>query len=228
MVAALGVALCATPAAAELSPRFTDPEAGFSIQPPKGWRVLRKPVERVPVAFVGPSEGDFAATLNVVVVNEPIQVNAGMLAATVRRLQDANRAATDSAIGPGRVRMGNYRVTKARVVKLFGKDAAFIEALYDDLAGGSPIPTRNFQVIIPGRGRHFVLTYSARESQYARLLPLVQESVNTFTDASGGPAGGKESAVDRGAVLAALAGVGLSIALLAVLRRRRRREAPPS
>jgi len=249
----LSLALPPSPSLAALGERHVDPGDGFSIRPPQGWEILPNPAAGVSVAFRGPREGDFAPSINVAVLPTPLEITPQAIRRTVDELQAQFAGASPPPLAKdlaGKVPpISNYRVMNARIVTLFGANAGFLESAYEQGGGVGRIRVRNFQVILSGPGRHYVLTYTAPADRYDRFEAEAQESVNSFA-AGAGSAGatGKEPfsmsrtlsdfllrlasalgisirALGRitGSLLALIVLLGVMIRIMRGVRRRRRR-----
>jgi hypothetical protein len=221
---------CAPALAEELGVRYTDPKAGFSIRPPEYWTVEQEPMEGVRVVFIAPRYEGFVATLNVVTRPEKIEITPATVAHLARQLEEghareeARKRLLRGKSAPADVRITGYRVTRTRIAKLIGGDAAFLEAEYTGTYNGKRTKTRNLQVVVPGPSGQAILTYTAVGHQYERYLPEVIASIDTFswTSAAGPSTRPARAAWKAGALLVGLAA---GIAVLVIARRRTRRTA---
>ena len=191
LVVAAAACLASSTAGAALGERYIDPANGFSIRPPRGWEVLPNPAAGVSVAFRGPREGDFAPSINVAVLPTPLEITPQALRRTVDDLQ-AQFAGTSPPLAKDLAEqvpvISNYRVINARIVTLYDGNAGFLESAYDEGAGDARKRLRNFQVMAPGAGCHYVLTYTAPADRYEATLKEAHESVNSFAGGAA-PAG---------------------------------------
>jgi hypothetical protein len=232
LVVLLFLALLRAPTlAAELGVRYADPEGGFSIRPPGYWAVERQPMEGVRVVFIAPRYEGFVATLNVVARPEKIEITPATVAHLARQLEEghaqkeAGKRLLRKKGAPADIGITGYRVTRTRIAKLIGGNAAFLEAEYIDTYNGKQTKTRNLQVVVPGPSGHAILTYTAVGSQYERYLPEVIASIDTFawTSAAAGPSARPASVVRKAAAL--VVGLAAGIIVLVIARRRTRRKA---
>jgi hypothetical protein len=191
----MAVLLAPAPSPPEaLGERYTDPETGYTLRPPRGWEARPHPFEKVSVVFAGPVFGGFSANLNVVVLPGRIEVNPGLVASLARKLETKFERKQEAAgAGDGSVPTGagkpmGYRITRRGITRLAGMDAAYLEARYEEARdGGGSDAFRQFQVIAAGPVQHYILTYTAREEAFAASLTGVQASINSFTPALGPP-----------------------------------------
>jgi hypothetical protein len=230
LVVLLSLALLRTPAlAAELGVRDPDPKGGFSIRPPEYWTVEQAPMGGVRVVFIAPRHEGFVATLNVVTLPDKIEITPATVARLARQLEEghAREEARKHLLREKRatadIGITGYRVTRSRIAKLIGGNAAFLEAQYTDTYNGKQTNTRNLQVVVPGPSGHAILTYTAVGGQYERYLPEVIASIDTFiwSTAAAGSSAGLASGVRIAAAL--LVGLGAGIIVLVIARRRTRR-----
>ncbi|MFQ5456889.1 MAG: hypothetical protein ACE5FC_00340 [Myxococcota bacterium] len=167
-------------APAGLGERLTDPASGYTLRGPAGWEARRGALEGVSLVFLGPAEGGFAANLSVVVVPEVITPTPRLVEQLARNLEAKMRGRKPAEGGAP-----DFRVTRRRVAPVAGADAAYLESAFTRERPGGPAAFRQLQVIVPGPGEHYVLTYTARAEAFDAWLPVIRAAVNSFTPGLG-------------------------------------------
>lgn len=195
LLAALSSALLLLLGAVALGPRYTDPDLGFTIRAPEGWKAVAKPAEGVSVAFLGPRREGFTSNLTVVVIGEPIEATVKGLGGVVRDLERRMNKAEG---------VRDYHVLRSAITGVGGVQSIYLEASFEQRLAGRFARFKQLQTLIPGPGGHSVLTYTARAEDYEAALAEAQTSMNSYTAPLEAPGGGPPGWRGLAAALAAI------------------------
>ncbi len=165
---------------------FKGPE-GFTLQYPAGWIVASKQqqdqVRGVAEELVGqanlsgsprfaalihdPKQDEFMENVNVVVTPGSPSIDDKAVEAYVAALRQQFTSA-------------GMNLAHARAERMRVGDRDAISAHYDLTLPGIPEPLRQWQVVVPGAGRTYVITCSAPPSQFGQYEPQFTSIVNSF------------------------------------------------
>ncbi|HZZ49197.1 MAG TPA: DcrB-related protein [Pseudonocardia sp.] len=144
---------------------YTDQNAGFSIDPPPGWRVGSS-IDPVTVTFYR-LPPDAAG-------GKPFPVNLNVVIAPTTDTLDANVAAAQAGL-PG-VLPGYQQTTDERTQLADGTPAHFMGGTYEQ-AGNR---LQNMQLVTVGLGNAYVLTGTAPQASFSRYEQDLRRSLLTF------------------------------------------------
>lgn len=199
---------------------YADP-SGFSITYPDGWVVVNRAamsgaqqalppemrdwvaknkldLSKVAVMVVRNGQEDFLENLNVVVNNQQIPT-------------DDNAVKQLTAAMPGQYAAMGAQVTniQGRVQKVASRDAVVVE--YDARLPGVETPLRQRQVALPGGGKTYIVTCTARADTFDKYQPTFDAVLASFKAPA--PAGFDWSRVFSTGVIGGLIGLVVAVVL---------------
>ncbi len=207
--------LCLAPAA--VAEPVTRP--GFSFDAPRGWIAVtpdrREMMEHAPTSVrqvlaridlrqveafvVDPAEDEFHESVNV--VTQP-----GEMPVTEYSRADLARTLPEHYENSG-VSVQSMRVEIATL----GKNRVLL-AISDLRLSGTEVDLRQWQVFVPGRGRTYTLTCTARKQDFAEREPIFQSVLESLTVEAPAGQGGILGGAARGALFGGAAGAVAALA----------------
>jgi hypothetical protein len=195
---------------------YTDP-SGFSFTYPDDWVVVTRPtwekgkeglppevknmiaankidLNRVNVVCIRKGHDEFLENLNVVVDNQQIPVSDS----SVKQLTDG----LPQKYGAMGIKVDNVQ---GRIERVGSREAVVVE--FNSRVPGIPFPLRQRQILLPGGGKTYIVTCTARADAFDQYLPVFEKTLASVQVPEPTGKGFDLSQVGKTAVLGAIIGV---------------------